>query len=67
MALEYLREYRTYFDWLARVSCYRNIRWIEDTLIFALPGKKVAVAGIKQLSGSKFLRHLQKKQIMNTQ
>jgi len=49
MALEYMREYRTYFHVAAsyRVSessCYRNIRWIEDTLInhpdFALPGRK---------------------------
>ncbi len=50
MALEYLREYRTYFHLgksygLSESACYRNCRWIEDTLIksktFSLPGKKV--------------------------
>lgn len=49
MALEYLREYRTYFHvassyGISESSCYRNIKWIEDTLIkhpdFALLGKK---------------------------
>lgn len=49
MTLEYLREYRTYFHisrnyGISESACYRNIRWIEDTLIkhpdFALPGKK---------------------------
>jgi transposase len=49
MALEYIREYRTYFHvassyGVSESSCYRNIRWIEDTLIkhpdFALPGRK---------------------------
>ncbi len=49
MFLEYLREYRTYFHvassyGISESSCYRNIQWIEDTLIqdpeFALPGKK---------------------------
>lgn len=38
MALEYLREYRTYFHLgqsygLIESACYRNCRWIEDTLI----------------------------------
>jgi hypothetical protein len=50
MALEYLREYRTYFHLgrsygLSESACYRACRWVEDTLIksreFALPGKKV--------------------------
>jgi len=50
MTLEYLREYRTYFHLgqsygLSESACYRNCRWIEDTLIkskaFSLPGKKV--------------------------
>lgn len=50
MALEYLREYRTYFHLgksygLSESACYRNCRWIEDILIkskaFSLPGKKV--------------------------
>ncbi len=49
MTLEYLREYCTYFHiaqsyGISESACYRNIRWIEDTLIkhpdFALPGKK---------------------------
>ena len=52
MALEYLREYRTYFHiaasyGLAESSAYETIRWVEDTLIqsgaFALPGKKALV------------------------
>ena len=50
MALEYLREYRTYFHisrsyGISESACYRNIRWVEDTLIkdgaFSLPGRKV--------------------------
>lgn len=49
MALEYLREYRTYFHiaqgyGISESACYRNVRWIEDTLVkhpdFALPGRK---------------------------
>jgi len=49
MALEYLREYRTYFHisrsyGLSESACYRTIRWVEDTLIkdgrFSLPGRK---------------------------
>jgi hypothetical protein len=49
MALEYIREYRTYFHvatsyQMSESACYRHIRWIEDTLIkhpdFALPGRK---------------------------
>ena len=49
MALEYMREYRTYFHigtryGIAESSCYRNIRWIEEVLVkhpeFRLPGKK---------------------------
>lgn len=52
MTLEYLREYRTYFHIsrsysISESACYRNIRWIEDTLIkdgkFSLPGRKVLV------------------------
>ncbi|MFI0478854.1 MAG: transposase family protein, partial [Candidatus Rhabdochlamydia sp.] len=38
MALEYIREYRTYFHvgasyQISESACYRNIRWIEDVLI----------------------------------
>jgi hypothetical protein len=49
MALEYLREYRTYFHigtsyGVSESSAYKAIKWIEDILIkhpdFALPGKK---------------------------
>lgn len=49
MALEYLREYRTYFHisrsyGISESPCYRNIRWVEDILIkdgtFSLPGRK---------------------------
>jgi len=49
MTLKYLREYRTYFHIsrsysISESACYRNIRWVEDTLIkdgkFSLPGKK---------------------------
>ena len=49
MALEYLREYRTYFHLgcsygLSESACYRVCRWVEDSLIksgkFSLPGKK---------------------------
>lgn len=49
MALEYLREYRTYFHLgkscdLSESAYYRSCRWVEDTLIkssrFSLPGKK---------------------------
>jgi hypothetical protein len=49
MALEYLREYRTYFHiaknhGIAESSAYKNIKWV-DVLIkdgtFSLPGRKV--------------------------
>ena len=52
MALEYLREYRTYFHigqsyGISESSAYKAVRWIEDILIkhpdFALPGKKALV------------------------
>ena len=52
MALEYLREYRTYFHigaayGLSESNAYETIRWVEDTLIrsgaFTLPGKKALV------------------------
>lgn len=50
MALEYLREYRTYFHisqsyGVSESTTYKIIKWIEETLIkhphFALPGKNV--------------------------
>lgn len=49
MALEYLREYRTYFHisksyGISESYAYKTIRWVEDTLIksklFSLPGRK---------------------------
>jgi hypothetical protein len=49
MALEYIREYRTYFHigqsyGVSESSAYKTVRWVEDTLIkhpdFALPGRK---------------------------
>jgi Helix-turn-helix of DDE superfamily endonuclease len=49
MALEYIREYRTYFHvsqsyGVGESSTYKTVRWVEDTLIkhpdFALPGRK---------------------------
>jgi hypothetical protein len=49
MALEYMREYRTYFHisqsyGISESSAYKAIKWVEDTLIkhpdFALPGRK---------------------------
>jgi hypothetical protein len=52
MTLEYLREYRTYFHistgyGISESACYRNIKWIEDTLIkhreFSLPGRKALI------------------------
>jgi hypothetical protein len=54
MTLEYLREYRTYFHiassyGISESSCYRNIVWVENTLIkhpkFHLPGKKALQDG----------------------
>ena len=49
MALEYIREYRTYFHvsqsyGVSESTAYEIIKWIENTLIkhpdFALPGRK---------------------------
>lgn len=49
IALEYLREYRTYFHisksyGISEVYAYKLSRWVEDTLIksklFNLPGRK---------------------------
>lgn len=49
MALEYIREYRTYFHvsqsyGISESTAYDTIKWIEDTLIkhpdFRLPGRK---------------------------
>ena len=54
MALEYLREYRTYFHLgrsygLSESACFRACRWVEDVLIksgqFSLPGKKELLKG----------------------
>ena len=49
MALEYIREYRTYFHvsqsyGVSESTAYDTIKWIEETLVrhptFALPGRK---------------------------
>jgi hypothetical protein len=49
MALEYLREYRTYFHisgsyGVSESNAYYAIKWVEDTLVkhkdFSLPGRK---------------------------
>ncbi|SPR05030.1 IS5 family transposase ISOt6 [Orientia tsutsugamushi] len=49
MALEYLREYRTYFDigqnyGISESSAYKAVKWVEDTVVkhpnFTLPGRK---------------------------
>jgi hypothetical protein len=49
MALEYLREYRTYYHigtsyGLSEGTAYKVVKWVENTLIrsgiFSLPGKK---------------------------
>ncbi len=49
MALEYIREYRTYFHiatsyGVSESVAYKIVRWVENTLIkdpaFALPGRK---------------------------
>lgn len=49
MALEYIREYRTYFHisqsyGLSESAAYKTVKWVEDTLIkhpdFSLPGRK---------------------------
>ena len=49
MALEYIREYRTYFHTsqsygVSESTAYKTVRWVEDTLIkhpeFSLPGRK---------------------------
>ena len=49
MALEYIREYRTYLHiatsyGLAESNAYEAIKWVEDTLVkhpdFRLPGRK---------------------------
>lgn len=49
MALEYLREYRTYFHvannyGVSESNAFKICRWVEDTLVkdkrFALPGRK---------------------------
>ena len=54
MALEYIREYRTYFHiaksyGTSESTAYKTVRWVEDTLIkhpdFALPGRKALLIG----------------------
>ena len=49
IALEYMREYRTYFHisqsyGVSESTAYKTVRWVEETLIkhpdFSLPGRK---------------------------
>lgn len=53
MALEYLREYRTYFHiaksyGVSESTAYKCIRWVEEVLLqhpeFALPGRKALLS-----------------------
>ena len=53
MALEYLREYRTYFHLgqsygVSESSCYKTCKWVENTLVrdakFRLPEKKILLS-----------------------
>jgi transposase len=57
MALEYMREYRTYFHiaksyGMSESVAYKIIRWVENTLIkdplFALPGRKALLKSDKE-------------------
>lgn len=57
MALEYMREYRTYFHvgqnyGLSESNCFKTCRWVEDTLIkdkrFSLPGRKALLKSDNQ-------------------
>jgi len=57
MALEYLREYRTYFHigqnyGVSESNAYKICRWVEDTLVkhpsFALPGRKALLGSDTQ-------------------
>jgi hypothetical protein len=59
IALEYLREYRTYFHiaqsyGISESTAYKTIKWVEDTLIkhpdFALPGRKALLKSDMQYS-----------------
>lgn len=54
MALEYIREYRTYFHigqsyGVSESAAYKTVKWIEDVLIkqpeFRLPGRKALLKG----------------------
>ena len=54
MALEYLREYRTYFHigqsyGLSESNAYKGTKWVEGSLIkdgaFSLPGRKALLKG----------------------
>ncbi len=58
MALEYNREYRTYFHTaqnygISESAAYKTIRWVEDTLIehpdFALPGRKALLSNYETI------------------
>ena len=53
MALEYLREYRTYFHLgqsygVSESSCYKTCKWVDNTLVrdakFRIPEKKILLS-----------------------
>ncbi len=59
MALEYIREYRTYFHvsqsyGVSESTAYETIKWIEETLIkhpdFTLPGRKALLKSDMELT-----------------
>ena len=59
IALEYRREYRTYFHiaqsyGMSESTAYKTIKWVEDALIkppdFALPGRKALLKSDMQYS-----------------
>src|SRR3990167_6678212 len=64
MALEYIREYRTYIHiatsyGLAESNAYETIKWVENTLIkhpdFRLPGRKALLKSDHELSSKRTL------------
>lgn len=57
IALEYWREYRTFYHiaisyYVSESACWKTVRWIEDVLIkskkFRLPGRKALLASDTQ-------------------
>ncbi len=71
MALEYLREYRTYFHisrsyGISESACYRNIRWIEDTLSKMVHSRCLAVKPyLKAMLNMRLFLLMQQKVLLN--